>query len=139
MSRSRASTEPRPRRAGGPRPRLRRTGEPGPEDEASLHVAGHQPVVLERHCEAVGGRSGRPCRRPRPARVAGPASRAAEHESGLVEHADARSVVHMPILSSQSGMQDVASTHRIRSRRSSQHGQDPVREGLGRARRPERM
>ena len=76
-------------------------GEPGAEDEASLHVAGHQPVVLEGHREAVGGGPGQPGAGDEAGQGGRSGLESGEHEGGLVEHADARSVVHMPILSSQ--------------------------------------
>ena len=58
-------------------------------------------VVLEGDREAVGGGS----RQSGAGDEAGQGGRSglecSEHERGLVEHADARSVVHIPILSSQ--------------------------------------
>ena len=76
-------------------------GQAGPEHEAALHVAGDQAVVLEGHGEAVGGRPGEAGARHESGQGGRPGLQRCEHERGLVEYADARSVVHMPILSSQ--------------------------------------
>ena len=76
-------------------------GEPRAEDEAALHVAGDQAVVLEGHREAVGGGPGQPGAGDEPGQGGRSGLESGEHEGGLVEHADARSVVHMPIFSSQ--------------------------------------
>jgi hypothetical protein len=40
----------------------RQLGQPRAEDETTLHVARHEAVVLERHRQPVGGRSGQPGR-----------------------------------------------------------------------------
>ena len=60
-----------------------------------------QTVVLEGHGEAVGGRPGEAGARHESGQGGRPGLQRCEHERGLVEYADARSVVHMPILSSQ--------------------------------------
>ena len=83
MSRSRASTGP----AGGEQPVLARgrgqLGESRAEDEAALHVAGDQTVVLEGDGEPVRGGPGQPVPATRPARVAGPDSRAESTRAAL--------------------------------------------------------
>ncbi len=80
--------QPRQHRAGGgEQPVLAggrgELGEPRAEDEAALHVAGHEPVVLEGHREPVGGRTGQPVAATRPARVAGPDSSADSTRAAL--------------------------------------------------------
>ena len=101
MSRSRARTGP----AAGQQAVLAggggELGEPGTEDEATLHVARHEAVVLEGDREAVGGRAGQAGAGDQAGEGGRSGLEGGEHESGLVEHADARSVVHIPIFSSQ--------------------------------------
>ena len=75
------------------------------EDEAALHVTGHQMVVLERHREAVRGGAGQSRRLHELGEGGRAGLEGAEHVGGLVEHADAasvllRGVVHAPILPS---------------------------------------
>jgi len=76
-------------------------GQAWAEDEPALHVAGDEAVVLEGDREAVGGGPGQAgaCHQ---ARQSGRSClEGSQHEGGLVEYADARSIVHMPIFSSQ--------------------------------------
>ena len=76
-------------------------GEPGAEHEASLHVAGHQAVVLQRDGETVGGGPGEAGAGDQPGEGRRTGLEGGEHEGGLVEHADSAGVVHMAILPSQ--------------------------------------
>ena len=76
-------------------------GEPGAEHEAALHVAGHQAVVLERDREAVRGGSGEAGAGHQTGEGGRSRLEGREHQRGLVENADAASVVHIPILPSQ--------------------------------------
>ena len=75
--------------------------EPRAEDEAPLQVARDQPVVLEGHGEPVGRRAGQAGG----GHELGQGRRAglerAEDDRRLVENADATSVVHVLILTSQ--------------------------------------
>ena len=75
--------------------------EPGAEDEPALHVAGDEAVVLERHREAVRGGPGQPGAGHQAGQGRRSGLEGRQHECGLVENADARSVVHIPIFSSQ--------------------------------------
>ena len=76
-------------------------GEPGAEHEPALHVARHQPVVLECHGEPVGGRPGQPGAGHQTGEGGRSCLEGGEHEGGLVENADSARVVHMAILPSQ--------------------------------------
>ena len=79
-------------------------GQPRTEDEAALHVAGHETVVLERDGEAVRGRPGQAGAGDQTGQGGRPRLEGGEHEGGLVEDADAGSAagtVHMAILPSQ--------------------------------------
>ena len=64
-------------------------GEPRPEDEAPLQVAGDQAVVLERHGEPVRGGAGQPGGGDELGQGRGAGLERAEHDRGLVENADA--------------------------------------------------
>ena len=101
MSRSRASTGP----AVGEQPVLAggggQLGEPRAEHEPALHVAGHQPVVLEGDRQAVGGRPGQPGAGDQAGQGGRSGLEGGEHERGLVEDADSAGVVHIAILPSQ--------------------------------------
>ena len=92
------------RPGGGEQPVLagggRELAQPRAEDEPALQVAGHQPVVLQRHGQPVGGRPGQPGRLHQPGQAGRPGLERPEHERGLVEDADSASVVHAPILPS---------------------------------------
>ena len=76
-------------------------GEAGAEHEAALHVAGDQAVVLEGDREAVGGGPGQTGAGHQARQSGRSRLERGEHEGGLVEYADARSIVHIPIFSSQ--------------------------------------
>ena len=76
-------------------------GQARAEDEAALHVAGHQAVVLEGHREAVGRGSGEAGAGDETGEGGGARLEGREHEGRLVEHADSARVVHMAILPSQ--------------------------------------
>ena len=94
------------RPGGGQQPVLARgggqLGEPGPEHEPALHVAGDEPVVLERDREPVGGRSGQAGAGDQAGERRRAGLQGREHEGGLVEDADsAGDVVHMAILPSR--------------------------------------
>ena len=76
-------------------------GEPGAEHEASLHVARHQTVVLERDREAVGRRPGQPGAGDETGQCRGACLECGEHEGGFVENADSARVVHILIMPSR--------------------------------------
>ena len=81
--------------------RRRELGQPRPEDEAALHVARHEAVVLKGDGEAVSSGSGESGAGDQAGQSGGSGLEGREHEGGLVEHADSTRVVHMAILPSQ--------------------------------------
>ena len=93
------------RPGGGEQPVLaggrRELGQARPQDEAALEVARHQSVVLERDGEAVCRRPGETGRGDQAGQGGRSRLERGEHESCLVEHADAAGGVHMAILPSQ--------------------------------------
>ena len=100
--------QPRQHRAGGgQQPVLAggggQLGQPRAEHEPALHVAGDQPVVLQRDGEPVRGRPGESGAGDQAGQGGRARLEGGEHEGGLVEHADADSagIVHMAILPSQ--------------------------------------
>ena len=98
--------QPRQHRAGGgQQPVLAgggaELGQPGSEHEAALHVAGHQPVVLQRHREAVGGGSGQAGGGHETGQRGRSGLQGREHEGGFVEDADSARVVHTLIMPSR--------------------------------------
>ena len=64
-------------------------GQPRPEDEPALQVAGDQAVVLERHGEPVRGGPGQPGGGDELGQGRRAGLQRAEHDRGLVENADA--------------------------------------------------
>ncbi len=76
-------------------------GQPRSEDEATLHVAGDEPVVLQGDGQAVRGRPGQPGAGDQAGQGGRSGLEGGEHEGGLVEYADSAGVVHMAILPSQ--------------------------------------
>ena len=160
MSRSRASTGPAAASSRSSPAAADSSDEPGSEHEAALHVAGHEPVVLERDGQPVGGRSGEAGARDETGEGGRSGLERREHEGGFVEHPDSARVVHTLIMPSHNmdcksirrGPEGQPERHatgsgrasaQSRNRRSGRagrrrHGQDPEREGVGRARRPER-
>ena len=82
--------------------RRRQLREPRAEDEAALHVAGHHAVVLQRDREPVRGRAGETGGGDQPGQGGRTGLQRAQHQSRLVENADAARVVHATILTSQS-------------------------------------
>lgn len=78
-------------------------GEAGSENEAALHVAGHEAVVLQGDREAVRGGPGQPRGGDELGERGGSCLEGSEHDGGLVEDADARCRgVHSMILPSRS-------------------------------------
>jgi len=65
------------------------------------HIEVAQPVVFEGHREPVGGGPGQSGRRDELGESGRPGLQRAEHDGGLVEHADSATLVHKPILTSQ--------------------------------------
>ena len=90
---------------GGQQPVLagggRQLGQARAQDEAALHVARDEAVVLEGDREPVRGGAGQAGAGDQAGQRGGPGLEGGEHERGLVEHADPAGVVHMPILPSQ--------------------------------------
>lgn len=75
-------------------------GEPRPEDEAPLHVARHEAVVLEGDGEAVGRRTGEVRRVDELGKGRGPGLEGTQDGRGFVQDADSTRVVHGSILPS---------------------------------------
>ena len=63
--------------------------ESGAEDEASLHVTGHEAVMLQRDREAVGGRASEAGGCDELGEGGGPCLEGGEHDCSLVEDSDA--------------------------------------------------
>ena len=87
------------RAGGGQQPVLAGRGgqlrQPRAEHEAALHVAGHEPVVLERDREAVRGGSGEAGGGDESGEGGRPGLESREHQGGFVENADSARVVHL--------------------------------------------
>ena len=76
-------------------------GDPGPEDEPALGVAGHEPVMLQRDGDPVRGRPRQACRADELGERSGAGLHGAQHGNGLVQYADSARVVHVLILPSR--------------------------------------
>ena len=113
-------------------------GQPGTEDEAALHVAGDQAVVLQRDGEPVRGGPGQPGAADQSGQGGRPRLEGGEHERGLVENADAGALELSIWQYCRLRSWDARSTlDKLNGpSRGSGHGQDTDREGLGRARCP---
>src|SRR5699024_2616028 len=75
--------------------------QPRAEDEPALHVPRDEPVVLERHGEAMRRRAGEMSARDELREGHGSRLESAENERGFVKYADSARVVHKAILPSQ--------------------------------------